>query len=148
MNWISKGAIVALVLTAVAGVLVVKNLQAPADTEPAAQSAAPTEDAKPPARAALPKLLDLGSVHCVPCKMMEPILAEMEEEYAGALVVEVVDVREQPDVAKERGVRLIPTQVFLDADGAELYRHEGFFSKDEILAKWAELGYDLGPNAE
>ncbi|MFO8011802.1 MAG: thioredoxin family protein [Phycisphaerae bacterium] len=91
----------------------------------------------------LPRLLDLGSKTCIPCKMMAPILEELKEDYRGRLVVEFVDVRERPEVAQQHGISVIPTQIFFDPDGKELWRHEGFLGKEDILAKWKELGYDF-----
>jgi thioredoxin 1 len=106
--------------------------------------------AEPVAPAApLPKLLDLGSKSCVPCKLMAPLLKELTEEYAGTLQVEFIDVwvKENVPKAKEYGIKSIPTQIFFAPDGKELWRHEGFFAKADILAKWKELGFDLGTAA-
>ncbi len=93
-----------------------------------------------------PKLLDLGSKACIPCKMMAPILEELTKEYAGRLQVEFIDVwiKENAAKGKEYGIKAIPTQIFFAPDGKELWRHEGFISKEDILAKWKELGFDLG----
>jgi thioredoxin 1 len=92
---------------------------------------------------ALPRLLDLGADKCVPCKMMAPILEKMEKEYTGRMDVHFIDVWKDPDAAKPYGVRMIPTQIFYGTDGQELFRHQGFYGKEEILAKWKELGYDF-----
>lgn len=91
----------------------------------------------------LPRLLDLGAGKCIPCKMMAPILEDLREEYKGKLEVVFVDVWENPDAAREYGISMIPTQIFFDASGKEVFRHEGFISKEDILAKWGELGVDL-----
>lgn len=88
----------------------------------------------------LPRLVELGADKCQACKMMVPVLDALRAEYADLFVTEFVDVWEQPEAAKQHKVKLIPTQVFYDAAGRELYRHEGFFSKDDIVAKWQELG--------
>ena len=93
--------------------------------------------------AKLPKLLDLGAGKCIPCKMMAPILEELKKEYAGRMNVEFIDVWVNPDAAKPYGIEVIPTQIFYNADGKELFRHVGFFAKEDILAKWKELGVDL-----
>ena len=93
--------------------------------------------------AARPRLLDLGTGKCKPCKMMAPILDELKEEYMGRLDVEFVDVWQNPDAASRHGVESIPTQIFFSAAGKELYRHQGFFAKEDILKKWEELGVDL-----
>ncbi len=93
----------------------------------------------------IPKLVDLGSKTCIACKKMAPILDELRREYAGQFDVEFIDVglRENQESARQHGVRLIPTQIFFDKDGNELWRHEGFLGKAEILAKWRELGIAL-----
>jgi len=92
---------------------------------------------------ALPRLLDLGAGKCIPCKMMKPILEEFKETCSDRFKTEFIDVWESPDYGKRYGVNLIPTQIFFGADGKELFRHEGFFAKDDILAKWKELGVEL-----
>lgn len=88
----------------------------------------------------LPRLVDLGADKCVPCKMMAPILEELRAEQAGRIEVVFIDVWKNKDEAGKYGVKVIPTQIFYAADGRELFRHEGFFAKEEILAKWKELG--------
>jgi thioredoxin 1 len=96
-------------------------------------------DAKP----SLPRLVDLGADKCIPCKMMAPILAELAQEYAGQLDVVFIDVWKKREEAPRYGIRVIPTQIFYGADGKELFRHLGFFAKNDILAKWKELGVEL-----
>ena len=91
----------------------------------------------------IPTLLDLGADKCVPCKMMAPILVELRETYAGRLKVDFIDVWKDPVPGREYGIRVIPTQIFFDEQGNELFRHQGFMSRDDILTKWAELGYEF-----
>ena len=91
----------------------------------------------------LPRLLDLGADKCVPCKMMAPILEEMKVEFAEVFVVEFVDVWKDPTAAEPFNLSVIPTQIFFSADGTELFRHEGFYGREDILAKWNELGLKL-----
>ena len=50
---------------------------------------------------------------------------------------------QNPDAGKQYGIEVIPTQIFYDATGKELFRHIGFFAKEDILAKWKELGVEL-----
>ncbi|MFO7652571.1 MAG: thioredoxin family protein [Candidatus Krumholzibacteriia bacterium] len=92
----------------------------------------------------LPRLVDLGADKCIPCKAMAPILAELEEEYAGRFDVVFIDVWKNREKAQEYGIRMIPTQIFMDASGNELFRHEGFFSREDILGTWRRHGYDFG----
>jgi thioredoxin 1 len=92
---------------------------------------------------AIPRLIDLGAGKCIPCKLMAPILEQLKNDYVGKLRVQVIDVEENPDLITKYNVRVIPTQIFYDASGKELFRHEGFYSKEDILAKWTELGVEL-----
>jgi thioredoxin 1 len=95
---------------------------------------AETETAK------LPTLVDLGKGTCIPCKKMKPILEELTMEYKGRAIVKVIDLRYEPQEAGKYGIRLIPTQIFYDAEGNEVYRHEGFMDKQSIKSKFAEMG--------
>ncbi len=94
----------------------------------------------------LPKLVDVGADKCIPCIKMAPILDQLREDYRGRLEVVFVDAWKNRDEAARYGVRMIPTQIFYAPDGKELYRHTGFFSREEILAKWRQLGFDFGRN--
>jgi thiol-disulfide isomerase/thioredoxin len=85
--------------------------------------------------AALVTFVELGSVGCIPCKMMQPVMREIETEYTGQVNVVFHDVwtEEGAPYAKEFKIRVIPTQVFLDAQGVEFFRHEGFFPKEQLV---------------
>jgi thioredoxin 1 len=135
-------AIVGLVLTAVAVAFVVKEARHDGAGPEQGQAAEGATGAlsKPET---LPRLVDLGRGKCIPCKMMAPILEELKREYAGRFVVDVIDIGENQDAATKYSIRLIPTQIFIDASGNERFRHEGFMSKADILAKWEELGVDV-----
>jgi thioredoxin 1 len=95
------------------------------------------------AKIRVPRLVELGADRCIPCKMMAPILEQLRKEYSGKLQVAFIDVWKNPDAGRLYGIRRIPTQIFYDASGRELFRHVGFFPKEDILAKWKELGVDL-----
>jgi thioredoxin 1 len=103
----------------------------------------------PVAARPLPKLLDLGTRTCAPCKAMLTVLDELERGYPEQLAVEFINVQENETAAEKWAVDVIPTQVFLGSDGRELYRHVGFISSDAIVKKWGELGYAIErrPNA-
>lgn len=104
----------------------------------------PAASPAPTVAAPMPRLLDLGASRCVPCKMMAPILDDLKKEYTGRMQVDFIDVWQNPDAGKKYDIKMIPTQIFFDATGKELFRHEGFISKDDILAKWKELGVNIG----
>ncbi len=88
----------------------------------------------------LPKLLDLGSTTCIPCKKMAPILDSLEILYEGKAEIEFIDIKENKSAARDYGITLIPTQIFFDAKGDEVYRHIGFFPADSITAHLNEIG--------
>ncbi len=88
----------------------------------------------------LPRMLELGSVGCRPCDMMAPIIEELRKEYAGLLSVEFYDVKKDPTPARQYRIRVIPTQIFLDAKGNEFFRHEGYLPKEEILTVLDQMG--------
>ncbi len=142
-------AALAVAVTAVVALKISKTATETQNAAPALTRAPVTSDSPQSTAAAtgrLPRLIDLGADKCIPCKMMFPVLEELKKEYAGRLNVEFIDVWKVPDAAKPYGIEVIPTQIFYDADGKELFRHVGFFAKEDILAKWKELGLDLGGN--
>ena len=92
-------------------------------------SFAQTEDIKPKVT-----FVELGSVNCIPCKQMQPVMKAIEEKYGEQIKVIFYDVwkAEQKKYAQQYGIKLIPTQVFLDQNGKEFHRHEGFYPEAEI----------------
>jgi thioredoxin 1 len=78
--------------------------------------------------------VELGSVNCIPCKQMQPIMKSIEEKYGEQVKVVFYDVwkSDQKKYAQQYGIKLIPTQVFLDENGKEFFRHEGFYPEAEI----------------
>lgn len=130
-------AIVAAVVGAAGLVFALKQHQAlPAESAPATSA-----DAVRPA--ALPRLVDLGATKCMQCKMMAPVLEDLKTTYAGQMQVDFIDVWDHPEAGEQYGIRMIPTQILYDAQGVELFRHEGFFPKEDILAKWKEFGVEF-----
>lgn len=77
-------------------------------------------------------MVDLGAKSCIPCKMMIPVMDAVEKEYAGKAAIVFIDVWENPDQSGKYGLRAIPTQIFYDRQGKEVFRHEGFFDKNSI----------------
>jgi thioredoxin 1 len=140
MNKAAKLIIVIVLIAAIAGVAMVKKAQKSASAPVAVDVNKPTATIQ----GNLPRLLDLGADKCIPCKMMAPILEELKTTYNGKLQVDFIDVWKNPDEPKKYKISIIPTQIFYDASGKELFRHEGFFAKEDIIAKWKEFGVDLG----
>jgi thioredoxin 1 len=134
-NLILRATIIIVVVLAAFGVFFARELpmfQGSEDSHTESTLAATEEK--------LPTLIDLGSDTCVPCKMMESVLEELTEKYQGRMNVRFINVRTDYDEAREYNIRVIPTQIFYTAEGKELFRHEGFFSTEDILRTWAEHG--------
>ena len=138
MNLKAKIGVIVALGAAVFVTVVLKNqpIIPPADTVPSESARADSEGIP------LPRLLDLGADKCIPCKMMAPILEELRKEQAGQFEVEFADVWKHPEAGKQYAVEMIPTQIFFNATGEEVFRHVGFLGKEDILAKWRELGVD------
>ncbi|MHC4608114.1 MAG: organomercurial lyase [Planctomycetota bacterium] len=136
-----KIAVAAAAVVLVVGVFVARSMRKSGEAEEARGTgpAAGTTTAD-----SLPRFVDLGSKTCIPCKMMAPILEELRSEYEGRLRVEFINVEADPEAGTGYRVSTIPTQIWYDASGKELKRHEGFIPKEDILAVFSEHGIDLG----
>lgn len=85
-------------------------------------------------------MVDLGATSCIPCKMMAPILEKLEKDYQGKAAILFIDVWKDKEPARRFGVRAIPTQIFFDKDGNEVYRHVGFMSESAIVTQLKTMG--------
>jgi len=103
--------------------------------------AAETTGTAAAAKVTKPRLVDVGASRCIPCKQMAPILEQLRGEYAGKFEVVFIDMWKDPGAANPYRIQVIPTQIFYDANGKELFRHVGFYSREQILGKWRELGF-------
>lgn len=154
MKNIKNIGIVGVVIVAATAIMLAKQSQKTedpkADTSSTAVAGKPsvmaaensTVDGTADQEQALPRLIDFGASTCIPCKMMKPILDDLKVNYADTFTTEFTDVWEDGEAGKPYKINLIPTQIFFDADGKELFRHEGFYSKDDILEKWKEFGVE------
>jgi thioredoxin 1 len=87
-------------------------------------------------------MVDLGAKKCIPCKMMAPIMARLEKAYEGKADIVFIDVWENRDQAPRFKVRAIPTQIFFNEKGEEVYRHEGFMDEKSIVAQLTKMGVE------
>lgn len=156
MKMYQAAALIAVLVALVALVAVKTSRAKPEAGEPESAAISQTPATEPPAAAkaaspsiatsdtsahkALPTMLELGSKGCKPCEYMAPIIESLAKELDGKVVVRFHDVAKRPELAERYQIMTIPTQVFLDANGKELFRHIGVFEKDEILSKMKELG--------
>lgn len=119
----------------------------PVADHPAADAAPSGDVAAGPRTDQAPRItfVELGSVKCVPCREMQPVMAAIEKKYGGQVEVIFYDIwkADQEHYQQEYDVRIIPTQVFLDRDGREILRHEGFFPEAEIDAFLRKQGLSV-----
>ncbi len=87
-----------------------------------------------------PMLVDFGANSCLPCRQMRPILKEIKKEFSGKAEVLVIDVYKYPNLAREHKIQLIPTLIFFDAKGKEIFRQVGVMEKEKIISKLKEIG--------
>ena len=85
-------------------------------------------------------MVDLGADSCIPCKMMAPIITKLEKTYRGKAAIVFIDVWKDKEPAKRFGIRAIPTQIFFDRSGKEVYRHTGFLSEADIISQLHKMG--------
>ena len=85
-------------------------------------------------------MLELGSVGCIPCEQMKPVMQRLRDSYKDTLEVIFIDVREDHQTGRRFGVRMIPTQVFLDKSGKEFHRHIGYYAYEEIAPVLKKAG--------
>lgn len=97
--------------------------------------------AEPAMKPKLPVLMEFGRGICIPCRQMKPILESLAREYKGQLRVQVVEIDSKPELTRRYRIMVIPTQVFVDANDQEVYRHLGFYPKDDLVAKLKELKF-------
>ena len=148
MNQAWKIAVVVVLIVAIIGVISVKRNQTDKETNGASRQV--TNEQLPAeyklenlTRKGMPVLIDIGADTCIPCKLMAPIIDELKEELKGKISVLFLNLNIYPGLVEEYKISVMPTQIFYEASGKERFRHEGFFSKEDILSKWKELGVNV-----
>ena len=153
MNQTWKIIIVVVLMVAIIGVISVKRNQSDKETNEtlAPSSMGKVDEGQLPEEYKLenlttkgiPVLVDIGADTCIPCKLMAPILEELKEEQQGKIIVQFLNLNQYPEAVDEYKISVMPTQIFYDVSGKELFRHEGFYAKEDILSKWKEFGIEL-----
>ena len=85
-------------------------------------------------------MIDIGAKKCIPCKMMAPIMKKMEKVYKGKAIITFINFWEHREPVNRFRIRVIPTQIFFDKNGKEVYRHEGFLAEKNIVAILGKMG--------
>jgi thioredoxin 1 len=86
--------------------------------------------------------LELGSNGCIPCKEMRPVMDGVQKTFGDQVNVVFYDVWEDDATAREYGISMIPTQVFLDDKGVEFHRHTGVYPQEKTEALLVEQGLE------
>ncbi len=87
-----------------------------------------------------PLLVDFGANNCVPCRQLRPILKDLAKEQMGKAEILIIDVYKFKSLAAEYKIQVVPTLIFFDKSGKEVYRHMGAWDKDSIVKKLTEIG--------
>jgi thioredoxin 1 len=94
--------------------------------------------------AKLPRLVNLKTEACIHCKRLIPVLAELEQQFSDKFTVHTFDVAHNQRAGTAFGpIRTVPTLIFMNQAGRELFRFEGYLSKAEILDRWRRLGLQV-----
>ena len=111
-------------------------------TEPEPQKPKPETEKVAEKPKALPRMWDYGSENCIPCKTMKGILDPMMAEYKDKVDIRIILVNDEKELTRQARIQIIPTQIFFDPSGKELYRHVGVYPRDSIVAKFKEFGWE------
>ncbi len=87
-------------------------------------------------------IIDLGRKTCTQCKMMAPILERLEREYRGKAAIVFINLIDYPKQQYKYKLKALPTQIFFNPSGEEVYRHVGFLSKEDIVAQLNKMGVE------
>jgi thioredoxin 1 len=87
-----------------------------------------------------PLLVDFGSNSCTPCRQLRPILQEIKKEQEGKLEVLVIDVNKHQNLSSKYRIQVIPTLVFFDSRGKEMFRQQGFMRKEPLMEQLKKIG--------
>jgi thioredoxin len=98
------------------------------------------EEFKKALQSGKPTLVDFGANSCQPCRLLRPVLKEIDKEVSAKAQILVLDVYKYQKLASEYKVVFIPTLVFFDAKGKEVFRHVGVLEKEQIISKLKEIG--------
>ncbi|MBE9510122.1 MAG: thioredoxin [Bacteroidetes bacterium] len=83
-------------------------------------------------------IIDFWAEWCGPCRMVDPIIEEISEEYDGKILVTKVDVDSNPGISSKLGIRNIPTVMFFK-NGKMVDKQVGAVPKSNFMSKLEPL---------
>ncbi|WP_310322015.1 thioredoxin family protein [Hydrogenophaga palleronii] len=98
-------------------------------------SEAPTDPVAQALAAGKPTVIEFGANACVSCREMKPVLAALAQSHGDRITVLDLDILKERHLIRQNQIRLMPTQVFFDAQGRETGRNMGKISAEDILTR-------------
>lgn len=132
-------AAIAMVLAVLVGSVFYASFIRPSGSVDTAQAPMAAKHGAGPA-AQLPKMVEIYADWCPPCQKMKPILDQLEKTYKGKIVFQRVNIETNKDAVKTYNIKAIPVQIFYDRSGKQVLRHEGFYSKAQLVAQFKKMG--------
>jgi len=86
----------------------------------------------------LPRIVDIEGPGCPTCRLMPVVLREIAAQFAGKITVETIVLT--PEIMEQYQIEVVPTLLFFDAQGKEVYRRAGLMSKEEIITQLRQMG--------
>jgi thioredoxin 1 len=94
-----------------------------------------------PAAKVLPSILEFDRKHCPICKASERVILAVKDRYAGQFAVRKLYIDEEEMLFRQYRIAIVPTQVFLNAAGQEVGRHEGAYTQGALIQKLREMKF-------
>lgn len=88
-----------------------------------------------------PAIYEFARPSCPVCKSVEAILLEVKAQYRDQVDIRIFSMETDAHLFRRFSVTIVPTQVFLDASGREVFRNEGAFSREALMEKLRELRF-------
>jgi len=86
-------------------------------------------------KSTIPVMVDFTAAWCGPCKMLDPVVTQLSQDWNGKVKIVKLDVDENSNIAMQYGVMGVPTLI-LFVNGSPVQRLSGYQPKDRIVSKF------------
>jgi len=86
-------------------------------------------------KSTIPVMVDFTAVWCGPCKLLDPVVTQLSQDWNGKVKIFKLDVDENSNIAMQYGVMGVPTLI-LFVNGSPVQRLSGYQPKDRIVSKF------------